>query len=117
MNWVEGAFVDAEENLFIAINPAMFSDVSKGANLGAGARGYPSKFTIKNALGNQWLIPTEANGSVSTYIPDYWNTYVNSIFRVGGGYEQGLPYGLFYSYAQQESAISGSIVSRLMVLP
>ena len=90
--------------LYVISNPNNFSDSAGGTLVGVPSSGYPSDFTIPTASGLEWaLFPSAANGSQTTYVPDYWDFGGSDpcLFH-GGGYGQGQNHGPFYvgySYA------------------
>ena len=127
-DWIDGCYYDAN-GLNIILNPADFSDSSNGIVVGQLYGGtnqytkYPSQFTLKEINGLFPLfIPTEANGSNSTYSCDVWNySQSSNPCLYGGGdysyeYGQDLPKGLFSVYYSSANW-TGMIGSRLMKLP
>lgn len=116
-DWVDGCYYDAN-GLNIILNPNNFSDTSGGTAIGVPSSGYPSALTVDEALDNQWVYPTAANGSNSTYVPDNWSFYASiPCLHVGGYYNQSLLRGLFYVYCNAASSAGADIGSRLMKLP
>lgn len=116
-DWIDGCYYDAN-GLNIILNPANFSDSSGGTAVGIPSSGYPSQFTLEDVSGTFPLfIPTEANGSDSTYSCDYWS--FGSSFPclcVGGDYSQDLGYGLFCVVRYSTSTSIAGVGSRLMKL-
>lgn len=117
-DWLDGCYYNLN-GLNIILNPANFSDSSGGTAVGTPSSGYPSKFEKKDVSGAfPMFIPTEANGSDSTYSCDYWRFFASSpCLCAGGNYNQDLNRGLFcvnYTSATYANANHGS---RLMVLP
>ena len=116
-DWVDGCYYSSA-GLNIILNPSNFSDSSGGTSIGTPSNGFPSALDIKSALGNQWPLPTAANGSDSTYVPDSWDfSASNPCLRVGGNYSQSLYRGLFFVNYYTVSDASASIGCRLMKLP
>lgn len=116
-DWVDGCYYN-NNGLNIILNPANFSDTTGGTAIGVPVGGYPTALGMSEALGNQWVYPTAAGGSDSTYVPDNWVFYASyPCLRVGGYYGQSLDRGLFYVYCNAASSASSYIGSRLMKLP
>ena len=116
-DWVDGCYHNGN-GLNIILNPNDFSDTTGGTLVGKPSSGYPSALTVDEALDNQWVYPTAAGGSDSTYVPDDWNFNASSpCLYVGGGYSQYLYYGLFCVYSNAISNTAPGIGSRLMKLP
>lgn len=117
-DWMDGCYYNAS-GLNIIKNPANFSDSANGTAVGTPSSGYPTVMNISSVAGFTWaMYPTTANGSESTYIPDYW--YFNSSYpclRVGGYYDQGQNRGLFCVYYNDTSSASADIGCRLQELP
>lgn len=116
-DWVDGCYYNSN-GLNIILNPNNFSDSSGGTSIGTPSSGYPSALDIKSALNNQWPLPTAANGSDSTYVPDYWSFGASSpCLLVGGSYSQYLNRGLFYVNYYTALYSDAYIGCRLMKLP
>lgn len=116
-DWVDGSYYDGN-GLNIIINPNDFSDSSGGTNIGMPSNGYPSALSVAEELDGQWIYPTTAGGSTTTYVPDSW--YFNAsdpCLRVGGNYSQNLNRGLFYVNSDGTSSSSADMGCRLMKLP
>ena len=81
--------------------------------------GYPSDFTIPTASGLEWaLFPSAANGSQTTYVPDYWGFSGGSpCLRHGGNYVQNQDRGPFCVSYSRASDSSDSIGCRLQERP
>lgn len=95
-DWMDGCYYNSN-GLNVIKNPAQFSDSANGVLVGKPVAGYPSDFTIPTQDGLEWaLFPSAANGSQTTYVPDYWN-YNGSgpCLLHGGNYNQGLNHGPF----------------------
>lgn len=116
-DWIDGCYYDSN-GLNIILNPANFSDSSGGTAVGIPSSGYPSQFTLEDVSGTFPLfIPTEANGSDSTYSCDGWGFGSSDpCLYVGGNYSQVLSFGLFYVYRYGTSTTNASVGSRLMKL-
>lgn len=116
-DWVDGCYYNSN-GLNIILNPSNFSDTRSGTAVGVPSSGYPSALTVDNALNNQWVYPTTASGSYSTYVPDNWNFNAsNPCLYVGGYYVKSMAYGLFCVYCSTASDALSGISSRLMKLP
>ena len=95
-DWMDGCYYNSN-GLNVIKNPAQFSDSANGVLVGKPVAGYPSDFTIPTQDGLEWaLFPSAANGSQTTYVPDYWYYYGSSpcLFH-GGNYYQILNHGPF----------------------
>ncbi|MCI9649816.1 hypothetical protein [Oscillibacter sp.] len=75
--------------------------------------------TVATASGLEWVIyPTAANGSDTTYVPDYWLFLAsNPCLLVGGNYGQNRFLGLFFVYYGAASYADSNIGCRLQKLP
>ena len=120
-DWCDGIYFSSA-NVYAIMNPNNFSDTTGGTLVGTRptSGGYIKSWGISNIEGFDWfLYPASTGGSSSTYVPDY--CYYNSsgvVLCVGGNYNQGLSYGMFCLVGDNgASNTSGSIGSRLMVLP
>lgn len=117
-DWMDGCYYNSN-GLNVIKNPAQFSDSANGVLVGKPVAGYPSDFTIPTQDGLEWaLFPSAANGSQTTYVPDYW--YYNGsspcLFH-GGNYNQYLDRGPFYVYYSTASVTSSGIGCRLQERP
>lgn len=117
-DWLDGCYYNSN-GLNIIKNPANFSDTANGTLVGKPSSGYPSAMAVATASGLEWVIyPTAANGSDTTYVPDYWNFVASyPCLRVGGNYGQSRNHGLFFVYFNTASVQSTSIGCRLQKLP
>lgn len=117
-DWLDGCYYDGN-GLNIIKNPSNFSDSTGGTAVGTPSSGFPSKFTAKDVAGTfPMFIPSEANGSDSTYSCDYWDFSSSSpCLYAGGSYNQYQNRGLFYLYHDSSSDSSPARGCRLMVLP
>lgn len=100
-------------------NPNNFSDSANGTLVGTPSSGYPSDFTIPTASGLEWaLFPSAANGSQTTYVPDYWY-FVGSYpcLYHGGYYYRGQNHGPFYVDFISTSSSDDYIGCRLQERP
>lgn len=95
-DWMDGCYYNSN-GLNVIKNPAQFSDSANGVLVGKPVAGYPSDFTIPTQDGLEWaLFPSAANGSQTTYVPDYWDYYGSyPCLRHGGDYYQSLDRGPF----------------------
>lgn len=105
--------------LNVISNPNNFSDSSNGTLVGMPSSGYPSDFTIPTASGLEWaLFPSAANGSQTTYVPDYWYfSGSGPCLYHGGGYGQNQNYGPFYVSYYRTSDSGGGFGCRLQERP
>ena len=117
-DWIDGCYYDSS-GLNIILNPTNFSDSSGGVAVGVPTSGYPSQFTLKEVNGTYPLIiPTQSNGSDSTFSCDYWNfSASNPCLCVGGYYSRNLDLGLFFVYRYGASSASAVLGSRFLKLP
>lgn len=124
-DWIDGCYND-EHGLNIILDPSSFSDSSGGVSVGIPTSGLPSQFTVTNVSGAfPVFIPSESNGSFSTYSCDNWMfdqfnpwTYVGGDYYVSGDYY--LYSGLFFiNYAGSPTRPDSNdgIGTRLMKLP
>ena len=117
-DWMDGCYYNSN-GLNVIKNPAQFSDSANGVLVGKPVAGYPSDFTIPTQDGLEWaLFPSAANGSQTTYVPDYWD-YSGSYpcLYHGGGYNQYLNRGPFYVGCNGASIQSSVIGCRLQERP
>ena len=105
--------------LNVISNPNNFSDSANGTLVGTPSSGYPSDFTIPTASGLEWaLFPSAANGSQTTYVPDYWSFYGGyPCLYHGGYYNQSQDHGPFYIYCSNASYTYGNVGCRLQERP
>lgn len=117
-DWMDGCYYNSN-GLNVIKNPAQFSDSANGVLVGKPVAGYPSDFTIPTQDGLEWaLFPSAANGSQTTYVPDYWN-YSGGypcLFH-GGYYLQSLSRGPFYVFYVTASNTYSDIGCRLQERP
>lgn len=117
-DWMDGCYYNSN-GLNVIKNPAQFSDSANGVLVGKPVAGYPSDFTIPTQDGLEWaLFPSAANGSQTTYVPDYWD-YDGSYpcLYHGGYYGQYLNHGPFYVYCDSTSIQSSGVGCRLQERP
>ena len=117
-DWMDGCYYNSN-GLNVIKNPAQFSDSANGVLVGKPVAGYPSDFTIPTQDGLEWaLFPSAANGSQTTYVPDYWNYYGSSpcLFH-GGNYNQYLNRGPFCVSCSSTSYQYSNIGCRLQERP
>lgn len=117
-DWMDGCYYNSN-GLNVIKNPAQFSDSANGVLVGKPVAGYPSDFTIPTQDGLEWaLFPSAANGSQTTYVPDYWNYYGSyPCLHHGGGYNQYLNRGPFYVSCNGASDQDSFIGCRLQERP
>ena len=117
-DWMDGCYYNSN-GLNVIKNPAQFSDSANGVLVGKPVAGYPSDFTIPTQDGLEWaLFPSAANGSQTTYVPDFWN-YSGSYpcLYHGGYYNQYLDRGPFCVYCYTASSASSYVGCRLQERP
>lgn len=117
-DWLDGCYYNSN-GLNIIKNPASFSDSANGTPVGTPSHGYPSAMTVATASGLEWVIyPTAANGSDTTYVPDYWGFGASyPCLFVGGNYGQSRHRGLFFVDYGTASGTGSGIGCRLQKLP
>ena len=117
-DWMDGCYYN-NNGLNVISNPNNFSDSANGTLVGMPSSGYPSDFTIPTASGLEWaLFPSAANGSQTTYVPDFWNFNGGSPCLFHGGYcYQDQDHGPFYVSYVRASGSSGDIGCRLQERP
>lgn len=116
-DWMDGCYYNGS-GLNIIKNPSQFSDSANGVNVGTLTSGYPSKFTVRSQAGFPVFVPSQSNGSDSTYSCDYWD-FVSSgpCLYVGGYYYRYTSRGLFYVNCDGSSLSSANFGCRLQELP
>ena len=117
-DWVDGCYYNSQ-GLNVISNPNKFSDSTNGTRVGRPTTGYPSDFTIPTASGLEWaLFPSEANGSQTTYVPNYWSFDVDSpCLRHGSYYIKYQGRGPFSIYFNAASGSNNAIGCRLQERP
>ena len=120
-DWCDGIYFSGA-NVYGIFNPNNFSDTTGGTLVGTRptSSNYIKSWGISTVDGFDWfLYPASTGGSSSTYVPDYCYYYSSGVvLYVGGGYNQSLFYGMFCLNGDDGASVtSGSIGSRLMVLP
>lgn len=117
-DWMDGCYYNSN-GLNVIKNPAQFSDSANGVLVGKPVAGYPSDFTIPTQDGLEWaLFPSAANGSQTTYVPDYWYYDGSSPCLLhGGNYSQYLNRGPFYVDYGSTSGQYSSFGCRLQERP
>ena len=117
-DWMDGCYYNSN-GLNVIKNPAQFSDSANGVLVGKPVAGYPSDFTIPTQDGLEWaLFPSAANGSQTTYVPDYWDYDGSSpCLRHGGYYNRSLDLGPFCVYYIAASSAGPGIGCRLQERP
>lgn len=117
-DWMDGCYYTSS-GLNVILNPSSFSDSANGTLVGLPVAGYPSDFTIPTTSGFEWaLFPSEANGSTTTYVPDYWS--FNGSYPCllhGGSCGQNQYYGPFCVYCYSTSSAYTNIGCRLQERP
>lgn len=117
-DWCDGCYYNSN-GMNIILNPSNFSDSANGTLVGTPTSGYPSKFSVTNVSGTfPMFIPSESNGSNSTYSSDLWSFGTGSpCLCVGGYYYQYLNRGLFCVGGNSSSYKSTVVGARLQELP
>jgi hypothetical protein len=117
-DWGDGCYYNSK-GLNVINTPNNFSDSANGKLVGKPTSGYPSDFTIPTASGLEWaLFPSAANGSTTTYVPDYWDFYGSSPCLLHGGYYYQYQYhGPFYVGYNRASSSFDFIGCRLQERP
>ena len=120
-DWCDGVYFSGS-SIYCIKNPASFSDSSGGTYTGTRptSGGYISAYNIPTASGFEYaLYPSAVSGSNTTYICDYCNFSSGGVVLcVGGYYNRGLYYGLFYLVGDVSASSSSSVIgSRLQKLP
>lgn len=117
-DWMDGCYYNSN-GLNVIKNPAQFSDSANGVLVGKPVADYPSDFTIPTQDGLEWaLFPSAANGSQTTYVPDYWNFDGGyPCLRHGGDYDQYLYHGPFYVGCSGSSGRYSNFGCRLQERP
>lgn len=117
-DWMDGCYYN-NNGLNVISNPNNFSDSANGTLVGTPSSGYPSDFTIPTASGLEWaLFPSAANGSQTTYVPDYWNFFGGyPCLYHGGGYSQCQDRGPFYIYCSSALYTYDNVGCRLQERP
>ena len=117
-DWLDGCYNNSS-GLNIILNPENFSDNTGGTLVGIPTVGIPSQFTVEDVNGTFPLfIPTESNGSDSTYSCDNWSFGVSSPCPfAGGNYYQNLYNGLFFVGCTSTTNTTAYNGSRIMKLP
>ena len=117
-DWMDGCYYN-NNGLNVISNPNNFSDSANGTLVGTPSSGYPSDFTIPTASGLEWaLFPSAANGSQTTYVPDYWNfNGSNPCLHHGGNYNQNQNHGPFYVNYNRTSNSNDNIGCRILAKP
>lgn len=120
-DWCDGIYFSSS-NIYVIKNPANFSDTQNGTLVGTRptSDGYTIAYNISSAEGFTWFMyPSAIGGSEATYVCDYCIYYSTGVVLfVGSNYNQSLSHGLFFlSSDGYSSTTSGSIGSRLMILP
>ena len=117
-DWCDGCY-NSSDGFNIILNPNNFNDSKNGVSVGIPMSGYPSAFIVNAVPGLPALfIPTEKNGSKSSYTCDSWGFGSSSpCVYVGGCYSQLEVYGLFYISYGTSSYSEDSIGCRLQELP
>lgn len=117
-DWMDGCYYN-NNGLNVISNPNNFSDSANGTLVGTPSSGYPSDFTIPTASGLEWaLFPSAANGSQTTYVPDYWYFDGSSpCLYHGGDYNRYQDRGPFFVSYYSTSGSNVSIGCRLQERP
>ena len=117
-DWLDGCYYN-NNGLNVIKNPNQFSDSANGVLVGKPASGYPKDFAIPTQDGLEWaLYPSEAGGSTTTYVPDYWSYYGGypCLFH-GGNCSRNQDRGPFCIYCDTASYTYSNIGCRLQERP
>lgn len=117
-DWMDGCYYTSN-GLNVSLTPSKFSDSANGVLVGKPVSGYPSDFAIPTQAGLEWaLYPSAANGSTTTYVPDFWYFFGSfpCLFH-GGYYNQNQYHGPFYVYCDSTSYANDDIGCRLQERP
>ena len=117
-DWMDGCYYNGN-GLNVIKNPNQFSDSANGVLVGKPVAGYPKDFAIPTQSGLEWaLYPSEAGGSTTTYVPDYWNFNGGypCLFH-GGYYGQSQDHGPFYVSYGSASSTNSDIGCRIQERP
>ena len=117
-DWMDGCYYN-NNGLNVISNPNDFSDSANGTSVGIPTNGFPSDFAIPTASGLEWaLFPSAANGSHTTYVPDFWRFYGSApCLRHGGTYNRTRSFGPFDVDCRGESLSGGDVGCRLQERP
>lgn len=116
-DWMDGCYYNSN-GLNIILNPNNFSDTANGTLVGKPSDGYPTVMSVGTVNGVDWMYPTTANGSNSTYIPDGWYFGASCpCLCSGGNYGQDLGFGVMRVSYCTATYSSGDVGCRLQVLP
>lgn len=116
-DWMDGCYYSSA-GLSIILNPSSFSDTASGAAIGTPSSGYPTVMSVAETGGVQWMYPTTAGGSNTTYIPDGWSSGASApCLYCGGNRSQNLGRGLFCVGYNSSSYAYAGIGCRLQKLP
>ena len=117
-DWLDGCYYNSN-GLNVIKNPNQFSDSANGVLVGKPSSGYPKDFAIPTQGGLEWaLYPSEAGGSTTTYVPDYWGYSGGSpCLRRGGSYSQNQDRGPFCIDCSTASGSGSNIGCRLQERP
>ena len=117
-DWIDGCYNNTN-GLNIIKTPSSFSDSTGGTCIGLPVGGYSTKLNVSNSAGVPMFYPTEASGGDgSNYTSDYWFFGASNPCVCGGGYYyRSVNHGLFFLNCSSASNSSGSVGSRLLILP
>lgn len=117
-DWMDGCYYNGN-GLNVIKNPNQFSDSANGVLVGKPVAGCPKDFAIPTQSGLEWaLYPSEAGGSTTTYVPDYWNFYGSYLcLHRGGSYSQNQNHGPFCVSYNSASVASSYVGCRLQERP
>lgn len=117
-DWIDGCYY-SDDGLHVINSPNEYSDSENGTLVGKPVDGYPTDLTIPTASGFEWALFSGAGGgSLSTYVPDYWN--FNSSYPClehGGSASKSQNYGPFYVNCFTATGAGSSIGCRLQERP
>jgi hypothetical protein len=119
-DWCEGIYYNGAD-IYVIKNPSSFSDSTGGTKVGTRPTlsRYITAWAQSAVSGYDWFIyPSAVAGSDRTYVPDYCYYGASGVvLRVGGSYNQGQIYGLFYLDGDNTNSYASAYIgSRLMKL-
>lgn len=120
-DWCDGIYFSGS-NVYCIKNPAQFSDTSGGTLIGqwGNSGGYISSWGNPTESGFEYaLYPIEGNGSVSTFVCDFFASTIGAIsLFVGGSFNNTQVYGAFCLYKNGFKDQGYEVVGcRVMKLP
>jgi len=117
-DWMDGCYYNGN-GLNVIKNPNQYSDSANGVLVGKPIGGWTSDLAIPTQEDYEWaLYQCAANGSATTYVPDYWDCNGGSpCLYHGGNYGRYQNRGPFYVNYFATSSSSASVGCRLWERP